>query len=193
MKPIEIDLSKKASLVLATIAPAIFGMAFYIVAQLPVIGDIWWFASPFALLLYWGWVAGMYFRCEVRYVWAVLIANSYGILSFVMYMVKYYGTDIAQGTRFTDQIIFWFTYPLQFLTLSIGGIIHDPESDAMLVFSTQFYGIIFMITAFTIGYFVAVSSSKKQHTEDVDVEEKIKIDNLLQSHESQDSQTEMNQ
>ena len=69
MKPIEIDLSKKVSLVLATIAPAIFGLVFYIVAQLPVVGDIWWVVSPFALLLYWGWVAGMYYKVNIRFIW----------------------------------------------------------------------------------------------------------------------------
>lgn len=162
MKPLEIDLSKKASLVLATIAPAVFGMVFYIVVQLPVIGDIWWIVSPFALLLYWSWVAGLYFKADIHFIWSVLIANSYGIASFIIYMVLYYGTNIWQGTKFSDQIIFWFTYPLQFLTLSIGGMIHDPENDGMMVASIQIYGLILMLLAFVIGYLAARSGAKKQ-------------------------------
>jgi len=162
MKPVEIDLSKKASLILATIAPAVFGLVFYIVAQLPVVGDIWWVVSPFALLLYWGWVASLYYKADIRFIWSVLIANSYGIISFIIYMVTYFGTDISQGTKFTDQIIFWFTYPLQFVTLSIGGMLHDPENDAMMVASTQIYGLILMLATFVIGYLAARSGAKKQ-------------------------------
>jgi len=194
MKPIEIDLSKKVSLVLATIAPAIFGCVFYIVAQLPVVGDIWWVVSPFALLLYWAWVAGMYYKADIRFIWSLLIANSYGIISFIIYMIVYYGTDISQGTKFTDQIIFWFTYPLQFLTLSVGGMFHDPDSDAMMVASTQIYGLLFMLAAFSIGYLVARTSAKKQRLlAEKERAELLEAANLLQSPEFQDSHTEMNQ
>lgn len=194
MKPLEIDLSKKASLVLATIAPAIFGLVFYIVAQLPVVGDIWWVVSPFALLLYWGWVAGMYYKANIRFIWSVLIANSYGILSFIIYMIVYYGTDITQGTKFTDQIIFWFTYPLQFLTLSVGGMIHDPESDVMMVASTQIYGLLFMLAAFVIGYLATRAGAKKQQLlAEREREELMEEASLLQSPESQENHTEMNQ
>lgn len=162
MKPVEISLSKKTSLILATIAPAVFGMVFYIVAQIPIVGDIWWVVSPFALLLFWGWVAGLYFKADIRFIWSFLIANSYGILSFVIYIIKYYGTNVSQGAKFTDQIIFWFTYPLQFLTLSIGSMIHDPESDGEMVASTQIYGLILMLAAFSIGYCAARSGAKKK-------------------------------
>ena len=194
MKPIEIDLSKKVSLVLATIAPAIFGLVFYIVAQLPVVGDIWWVVSPFALLLYWGWVAGMYYKANIRFIWSVLIANSYGILSFIIYMIVYYGTDITQGTKFTDQIIFWFTYPLQFLTLSVGGMIHDPESDVMMVASTQIYGLLFMLAAFVIGYLATRAGAKRQQLlAEREREELLEATNLLQSHESQENHKETNQ
>lgn len=194
MKPIEIDLSKKVSLVLATIAPAIFGLVFYIVAQLPVVGDIWWVVSPFALLLYWGWVAGMYYKANIRFIWSVLIANSYGIISFIIYMIVYYGTDITQGTKFTDQIIFWFTYPLQFLTLSVGGMIHDPESDVMMVASTQIYGLLFMLAAFVIGYLAARAGAKKQQLLDErEREELLEAASLLQSPEFQENHTETNQ
>lgn len=194
MKPIEIDLSKKVSLVLATIAPAIFGLVFYIVAQLPVVGDIWWVVSPFALLLYWGWVAGMYYKANIRFIWSVLIANSYGIISFIIYMIVYYGTDITQGTKFTDQIIFWFTYPLQFLTLSVGGMIHDPESDVMMVASTQIYGLLFMLAAFVIGYLVARAGAKKQQLlAQREREELLEAASLLQSPEFQENHTETNQ
>lgn len=194
MKPIEIDLSKKVSLVLATIAPAIFGLVFYIVAQLPVVGDIWWVVSPFALLLYWGWVAGMYYKANIRFIWSVLIANSYGIISFIIYMIVYYGTDITQGTKFTDQIIFWFTYPLQFLTLSVGGMIHDPESDVMMVASTQIYGLLFMLAAFVIGYLVARAGAKKQQLlAEREREELLEATSLLQSPEFQEDHTETNQ
>lgn len=194
MKPIEIDLSKKVSLVLATIAPAIFGLVFYIVAQLPVVGDIWWVVSPFALLLYWGWVAGMYYKANIRFIWSVLIANSYGILSFTIYMIVYYGTDITQGTKFTDQIIFWFTYPLQFLTLSVGGMIHDPESDVMMVASTQIYGLLFMLAAFVIGYLATRAGAKRQQLfAEREREELLEATNLLQSHESQENHKETNQ
>lgn len=194
MKPIEIDLSKKVSLVLATIAPAIFGLVFYIVAQLPVVGDIWWVVSPFALLLYWGWVAGMYYKANIRFIWSVLIANSYGIISFIIYMIVYYGTDITQGTKFTDQIIFWFTYPLQFLTLSVGGMIHDPESDVMMVASTQIYGLLFMLAAFVIGYLVARAGAKKQQLlAEREREELLEATSLLQSPEFQENHTETNQ
>lgn len=194
MKPVEIDLSKKASLVLATIAPAIFGLVFYIVAQLPIVGDIWWVVSPFALLLYWAWVAGMYYKANIRFIWSVLIANSYGIISFIIYMIVYHGTDITQGTKFTDQIIFWFTYPLQFLTLSVGGMIHDPENDAMMVASTQIYGLIFMLAAFAIGYFAARATAKKQQLlAEKEREEIMEAENLLQSPESQESHMETNQ
>ncbi len=194
MKPIEIDLSKKVSLVLATIAPAIFGLVFYIVAQLPVVGDIWWVVSPFALLLYWGWVAGMYYKANIRFIWSVLIANSYGIISFIIYMIVYYGTDITQGTKFTDQIIFWFTYPLQFLTLSVGGMIHDPESDVMMVASTQIYGLLFMLAAFIIGYLAARAGAKKQQLlAEREREELLEATSLLQSPEFQENHTETNQ
>ena len=194
MKPIEIDLSKKVSLVLATIAPAIFGLVFYIVAQLPVVGDIWWVVSPFALLLYWGWVAGMYYKANIRFIWSVLIANSYGILSFIIYMIVYYGTDITQGTKFTDQIIFWFTYPLQFLTLSVGGMIHDPESDVMMVASTQIYGLLFMLAAFVIGYLATRAGAKRQQLfAEREREELLEATSLLQSHESQENHKETNQ
>ena len=194
MKPIEIDLSKKASLILATIAPAIFGLVFYIVAQLPVVGDIWWVVSPFALLLYWGWVAGMYYKANIGFIWSVLVANSYGIISFIIYMIVYYGTDITQGTKFTDQIIFWFTYPLQFLTLSVGGMVHDPESDVMMVASTQIYGLLFMLAAFAIGYFAAKAGAKKQQLlAEKEREELMEAVNLLQSPEFQENHTEKNQ
>ena len=194
MKPIEIDLSKKVSLVLATIAPAIFGIVFYIVAQLPVVGDIWWVVSPFALLLYWGWVAGMYYKANIRFIWSVLIANSYGIISFIIYMIVYYGTDITQGTKFTDQIIFWFTYPLQFLTLSVGGMIHDPKNDVMMVASTQIYGLLFMLAAFIIGYLATRASAKKQQLlAEREREELLEAASLLQSPEFQENHTETNQ
>ncbi|MBE5949874.1 MAG: hypothetical protein E7261_12780 [Lachnospiraceae bacterium] len=193
MKPIEIDLSKKVSLIVATIAPAIFGLVFYIVAQLPVVGDIWWVVSPFALLLYWGWVAGMYYKADIRFIWSILIANSYGIISFVIYMIVYYGTDISQGTKFTDQIIFWFTYPLQFLTLSVGGMIHDPDSDAMMVASTQIYGLVFMLAAFATGYLATRASAKKQQIlAEREQEELLETANLLQSPEFQENHTETN-
>ena len=194
MKPIEIDLSKKVSLVLATIAPAIFGIVFYIVAQLPVVGDIWWVVSPFALLLYWGWVAGMYYKANIRFIWSLLIANSYGIISFIIYMIVYYGTDITQGTKFTDQIIFWFTYPLQFLTLSVGGMIHDPKNDVMMVASTQIYGLLFMLAAFIIGYLATRASAKKQQLlAEREREELLEAASLLQSPEFQENHTETNQ
>lgn len=194
MKPVEIDLSKKASLVAATIAPAIFGLVFYIVVQLPFVGDIWWVVSPFALLLYWGWVASMYYKANIRFIWSALIANSYGIISFIIYMLVYYGTDITQGTKFADQIIFWFTYPLQFLTLSIGGMLHDPENDAMMVASTQIYGLVFMLAAFTIGYLAARGAAKKEQLlSEKERKEIMEAVNLLQSPESQESHTETNQ
>ena len=109
-------------------------------------------------------------------------------------MIVYYGTDITQGTKFTDQIIFWFTYPLQFLTLSVGGMIHDPESDVMMVASTQIYGLLFMLAAFVIGYLATRAGAKRQQLlAEREREELLEATNLLQSHESQENHKETNQ
>lgn len=150
---IEFNLSKKASLLLATFAPALFGCLFYIFVHIPVMGDVWYIISPFALLLYWGWVGNLYRASEVKLLPALGIAHLYAVVFFILYMLIYYKDGVVQGDSFADQIVFWFTYPLQFVTVSLAVLFNGTGvTDAMLVFYSQLYGLIVMIIAFMIGY-----------------------------------------
>ena len=150
---IEFNLSKKASLLLATFAPALFGCLFYIFVHIPVMGDIWYIISPFALLLYWGWVGNLYRSSEVKLLPSLGIAHLYAVVFFILYMIIYFKNGLVQGDSFVDQIVFWFTYPLQFITVSLAIFVNGTDTtDAMLVFYSQLYGLIVMIIAFLVGY-----------------------------------------
>ncbi len=153
MKAIEFQLSKKMTILLATFAPALFGCLYYIFVHIPVMGDLWYIISPFVLLLYWGWIGGFYRDSEIKFLPSLGIAHLYAVVFFILYMLLYYESGVVQGDSFADQIVFWFTYPLQFVTVSLAVIINGAKvSDAMLVFYSQFYGLIIMIIAFAIGY-----------------------------------------
>lgn len=164
---IEFNLSKKTSLLLATFAPALFGCLFYIFVHIPVMGDVWYIISPFALLLYWGWVGSLYRGSEVKFLPAFGVAHLYAVVFFVLYMLIYFKAGTVQGDSFADQIVFWFTYPLQFVTVSLAVLISGTGvTDAMLVFYSQFYGLIIMAAAFAVGYgrkhFVIAGQKRKE-------------------------------
>lgn len=153
MKGIELQLSKKMTILLATFAPALFGCLFYIFVHVPVMGDLWYIISPFALLLYWGWIGGIYRDSQIKFLPSMCIAHLYAIVFFILYMLIYYKVGAVQGDSFADQIVFWFTYPLQFVTVAVATMLHGAKiTDSMLVFYTQLYGLIIMIIAFAIGY-----------------------------------------
>lgn len=152
----------KIVLVLATLAPALFGCISYIIFYVPILGDVWWVVAPFAVLLYWNYVGGMYYTAGVPYIVSLVAGNLFGIVSFAVYMFLYYGTNVTQGEKFADQIIFWFTYPLQFLTMSAGILIKNSDSDGVLLSYTQIYGLLFMLAAFSIGWWNRNRIEKKE-------------------------------
>ncbi len=153
MKTVEVQFSKKMTILLATLAPALFGFLFYLFVYIPVMGDLWYVISPFALLLYWGWIGGMYRDYGIKFPISLGIAHLYAVVFFILYMILFYKSGVVQGDSFVDQIVFWFTYPLQFVTIAIAAAIHGAEiTDSMLVFYTQLYGLIIMIIAFALGY-----------------------------------------
>jgi len=168
---IEFNLSKKTILLLATFAPALFGCLYYIMVYIPVMGNLWYVIAPFALLLYWSWVGGRYREYEMGIIPAVLLAHVYAVVFFVLYLILYFRKGMIVGTNFFDQIVFWFTYPLQFVTLLMTMFINGAKvSDSMLVFYFQLYGLIIMIIAFLVGYGLKNAAIKKEKRK----EEKLK-------------------
>lgn len=150
---IEFNLSKKATLLLATFAPLLIGCLYYVLLRVPVMGDLWFAIAPFAVLVYWGFVGGLYRESEIKFWKSFGISHAYAVVCFVLYVVFFYSKGIMNGRSVIDQIISWFTYPLCMITASLATIIHGSEiADIFIAFCTQLYGLILMMLAFMIGY-----------------------------------------
>ncbi|MBQ9766402.1 MAG: hypothetical protein IJW18_09430 [Lachnospiraceae bacterium] len=166
MKPIEIKFTKNTSLILATFAPMLFGCLFYLVVKIsesvfPLMATIWYTVGAFGIVLYWRYVGTMYRESNLSFAISFGVAHLYAIVFFIIYLIVYRGETV--GTNFADQIVFWFIYPVEFISVSIASLFHGAVSDAMLVFYAQLYGLIIMALAFALGFWQKDMSIKKEN------------------------------
>ncbi len=153
-------------LCLLAVSPILIGYLFNVMLYIPVIGDIWMYAGPFTLLLFWGWVGSVYMT-RFRSIWkAVLLGNLLGILCFVVFAAIVCSGVQSEITYLLTVIAQMYTLPLGFLTMWLAvikeGAYDLAEASISAVMLVQAAGVVFMLIAFTIGCITA----KKKETKD---------------------------
>lgn len=150
-------------LCLLAVSPILIGYLFNVMLYIPVIGDIWMYAGPFTLLLFWGWVGTVYMT-RFRSIWkAVILGNVIGILCFVVFAAIVGSGVQSEFTYLLTVIAQMYTLPLGFLTMWLAVITEGAydlaEASISAVMLVQAAGVILMLIAFTIGCITAKKKS----------------------------------
>ncbi len=146
-------------LCLLAVSPILIGYLFNVMLYIPVIGDIWMYAGPFTLLLFWGWVGSVY-MARFKSIWkAVLLGNIIGILCFVVFAAIVSSGVQSEFTYLLTVIAQMYTLPLSFLTMWLAVITEGAydlaEASTSAVMLVQGAGVVLMVVAFTVGSIMA--------------------------------------
>lgn len=159
-------LREKGMLALLAFSPIVIGFLFYVLLSIPFIRSIWTYAGPFMLLFYWAWV-GMIFQARIKKpVWAILVGNSFGILSLILYLILFNAVAPEARNSVLTMLCQLYNLPLNFLTMWIGIFLDSNASleqvTNLAMTASEVISLILMIIAFTVGYMIAKNKEKKE-------------------------------
>ena len=121
------------------------------------------YGAPFIMIVYWFWVGTKFTENVKNPIKAILLANSLGILSLVLYFWQF--VIVADMERNLILAFFsqMFTAPLSFITAKIGLVFEQTPNEITQVtpLVMQVTGLILMIIVFFSGYLYKTNS--KQH------------------------------
>jgi len=149
-------MSKKLSLIIFVFIPTIIGY-FYNILFIPALAlaSFLLYILPVFMLSLWFWVGGRFAQMNVKAVPSILIGNSIGIVSLIVYLWQF--SLVSEGHRNLT-----LTGLSQAFSASIGiyiarlAILIQPEKNFVghvTITIMQILGLILMIIVFTIGYY----------------------------------------
>lgn len=158
------DLKENGFLYFLTFTPVIISFLFHFLLQIPVIGTLWLYAAPFTMLVYWAWVGSM-FREKIKSpIRAILMGNIFGVILLLIYIWQFLVLPEEARSFALAYLSQLFSLPLEFITMWI-GLLFEPNPEVTTIITSsavQFVGFIFMIIAYTIGYFVKKRNEEKE-------------------------------
>ncbi|MPM45844.1 hypothetical protein SDC9_92536 [bioreactor metagenome] len=146
---------EKIKLLLIALSPILIGFLFN---NLLIFLPLFIYIAPFLMMFYWFWVGTQFAENVKSPAKAILLANSIGIISLLVYYWQF--VMVADNERILVLAGFsqMFTVPLIYLTAKIGLIFQQTPNEII-----QVTGFILMLIVFTIGYFYK-KKLLKQHS-----------------------------
>lgn len=141
---------KKVKLLLMALSPILIGLLFDYLVFIP----LFIYIAPVLVIAYWFWV-GTNFTENIRNpIKAIVLANSIGIISFVLYYWQFVIVTDKERNLILAGFSQMFTAPLSYITGKIGVLFEQtPNEITQVTFLVmQVAGLILMIIAFFSGY-----------------------------------------
>lgn len=151
---VKVNMSKKLSLIIFAFIPTIIGY-FYNILFTPALASFLLYILPIFMLSLWFWVGGRFAQMNIKAFPSILIGNSLGIVSLIVYLWQF--NMVSEGHRNLT-----LAGLSQAFSASTGmyiarlAILIQPEKNVVghaTITTMQVLGLIPMIIIFTIGYY----------------------------------------
>ncbi|MEG0773847.1 hypothetical protein [Clostridium sp.] len=146
---------EKIKLLLIALSPILIGFLFNnLLIFLPLFINV----APFLMMAYWFWVGTQFAENVKSPVKAIVLANSIGIISLLLYYWQFVMVADNQRNLVLAGFSQMFTISLIYITAKIGLIFPQTPNEII-----QITGLILMLIVFTSGYFYK-KKLLKQHS-----------------------------
>lgn len=149
---------KKAYYFLFACAPVLVGYIYNItlmgMLSITFLGSLIFYVLPFAMLCFWFWVGQKYSQLKIPAFCTILIGNSMGILSLLIYIWQFVFLSDQQRNLFLAVCSQYFSAAISFLTAKV-AVLFEPQKNVIGSVSAtgnQIIGLIVMVLVFTAGF-----------------------------------------
>jgi len=146
---------KKPYLIFFVFIPTLIGY-FYNILFIPALASFLFYILPIFMLYLWFWVGGKFAQMNIKAFPSILIGNSLGIVSLIIYFWQF--SIVAEGQRNLTLagLSQAFSASLGMYIVNLALLI-QPEKNVVghtTIALIQVLGLILMILIFTIGYYL---------------------------------------
>ena len=124
--------------------------------MIPSFETFLFYVLPVVLLSFWFWVGGKFAQRNIKAFLAILIGNSIGIVSLLMYLWQFVLVSSANRSLYLAGFSQAFSGGLVSFTTRF-AILFEPEKNVFgqtTEIATQALGLLFMLIVFTLGYYL---------------------------------------
>lgn len=150
---------KKVYYFLFAFVPTLIGYIYSIfiikILSIPFLGSLIFYLLPFTVLLLWFWVGRKFVQTKTTAFCAILIGNSVGILSLLLYVWQFIILSDQQRIFFLAGLSQHFSSIVGLLTAKVAVFFEPQKGVVGLVIMTgiQVIGLIVMVLVFAAGFF----------------------------------------
>lgn len=157
---------KKVYLIPMILVPALIGYVYNMLLLIPILGTLLLYILPLAMLVYWFWVGSKFAEFNWSLPISILVGNSFGILSLIIYFWQFLFITDSERNLFLAALSQMFTSCTNIFVARV-AILFEPDKNVVGQVSftaVQILGLIFMMIIFAIGY---IWSKKKARANEV--------------------------
>jgi hypothetical protein len=151
---------RKSYLIIFAFIPAIVGYLynFFLIQllKIPSLITFLFYILPILILSFWFWVGGKFAQRNVKVFPAILIGNSIGIVSLLLYLWQFVFVSSDSRSLYLAGFSQDFSAGLSFFTARF-AILFEPEKNVIgqaTAIGIQVLGLLFMLIVFTLGYYL---------------------------------------
>lgn len=152
---------RKSKLIILSISPILIGCILnYLVLLMPFLI----YLAPFLMIAYWFWVGKEFAKIIKNPIIAILLANSIGIISLLLYYWQFVILQASERNLFISGFSQMFTTPLDYISALMNFIFkaHN-EATYVTTLAMQTLELILMLIVFSSGYFYMKHLSKQHN------------------------------
>ena len=150
---------KRACCFLFPLTPTLIGYIYNLILipllSVPFLFSLVFYVLPFAMLFYWFWAGRKYAQAKGSALISILIGNSIGILSLLLYIWQFVLLSDQQRNLFLAGLSQYFSSPIVFLTMKV-AVLFESQKYAIgstTAVATQIIGLFVMLVVFAVGIF----------------------------------------
>ncbi len=114
------------------------------------LGNILFYLLPIIMLIFWFWVGGNFKKAKVNILQAVLVGNSLGIISLIIWIWQFLFKSDAERNLLFAGFSQMFSSSISPLTAQVSTLF-----GTNMYVAIQIIGLIIMIVDFTLGYYLS--------------------------------------